>query len=67
MPKTLIAPRGINQIVRRQVINVLREMFTHEDSGLELTEETIRRLKKSVRSREAGRVKPLEQVLAKYR
>lgn len=67
MPKILIVPRGINQIVRRQVIDVLREVFVHEDSGLELTTRAAERLKKSVRSREAGRVKSLDQILAKYR
>ena len=66
MPTIALDTKKLDKIVRRNVISVLRDMLTHEDAGLDLTEETVNRLKKSIRSRQAGRVKPLSQILARY-
>lgn len=67
MLKTLSKSKKIDNLVRRNVISVLREVLVDSEAGLELTTGAAARLKKSIRSREAGRVKTLDQILAKYR
>ena len=53
--------------IRKQVISVLREIMSDPDQGLELTAYAKRRLAKSMRSKAAGRVTPLKDILRKYK
>ncbi|HEY4473827.1 hypothetical protein A3D11_01650 [Candidatus Peribacteria bacterium RIFCSPHIGHO2_02_FULL_49_16] len=55
-----------DKVIRRQVISILREILSDPDAGLELTAYAKRRLAKSQRSKAAGRVKPLFEVLRMY-
>jgi len=66
MAKTLLQNKKINEIIRQQVIGVMREMLTDPDFGLELRPEFIKRLKKSIKSKKAGKFVSLDGVLKKY-
>ena len=46
---------------------VIREILSDPDYGLEFTPEFINRLKKSVASKKIGRVVSLEKILKKYK
>ncbi len=56
----------LNETARRQVVVVLREIFSDPDFGLELQPKAVQRLKQSVRSKKAGRVKDLKKILERY-
>ncbi len=66
MEKTLTRDRKLNNLIRRTVIETVRDIFNDPDYGLPLNPETIRRLKKSVKSKKAGRVISFEDILKKY-
>jgi hypothetical protein len=66
MAKITIEERKLNNLIRQTVIETVREIFNDPDYGLPLTPETIRRLKKSIKSKRAGRVVALEEILKKY-
>jgi signal recognition particle GTPase len=66
MSKTILQNKNINKIVRRQVVEVMREMLSDPDFGLELRPESIKRLKKSIKSKKAGKYSCLDEVLKKY-
>jgi len=66
MAKILLQNKKINGIVRRQVIEVIREMLSDPDFGLELKPEFIKRLKKSIKSKKAGKYTSLDKILKKY-
>jgi hypothetical protein len=53
--------------IRKQVISVIREIMSDPDAGLELRKSFKKRLMQSVRSKNAGRVKTLAEIKAKYR
>ena len=63
---TLTQEKKIAAIVRRQVTSVLREILSDPDSELVLRRKTVLRLQQSLRSKNAGRLKSLSEVLRKY-
>lgn len=67
MAKILLQNKKINEIIRRQVIEVMREMLSDPDFGLELRPQFIKRLKKSIKSKKAGKYISLDKILKKYR
>ena len=67
MLKTLPSVKKIDNLVRRNVISVLREVLSDDEAGLELSATAVQRLQKSKLSRQLGKVKPFKQILAKYR
>jgi len=66
MAKTLLQNKKINTIVRQQVIEVMREMLSDTDFGLELRPEFVKRLKKSIKSKKAGKYLSLDEILKKH-
>ena len=66
MTKIALRNKKINNLVRQTVIETVREVFNDPDYGLPLIPQTIRRLKKSMKSKKAGRVISLEEILKKY-
>lgn len=67
MEKTLTAPiKNIHTVVRKEVVDVMREILSDPDAGLELTSYFVRRLRKSVRDKKAGKLTPLDKVFARY-
>lgn len=66
MSNILIQEKKIGDIAHRQVMAALREILSDPDRGLELKAGFINRIKKSTRSKEAGRTKNLREVLAKH-
>lgn len=67
MAKALVKNKKFNELVRRQVIEVMREILSDPDFGLELRPEFIKRLKKSIKSKEAGKYTSLDKIFKKYR
>jgi hypothetical protein len=64
MTKTLMHQKNALQIVARQeVVGVLRELLSDPDSGLSLRKAATRRLGQSVRSKTAGQIKNLQEIL----
>lgn len=59
-------PKNITNIVRKEVIDVMREVLSDPDAGLELTRDFTRRLKKSVKEKKAGKTTPLSEVFRQY-
>jgi hypothetical protein len=66
MANTLLRNKKLNNLIRQMVIEVIRETFNDPDYGLPLTTETIRRLKKSIKSKKDGRLISLEEIVKKY-
>lgn len=66
MAKITLRNKKLNNLVRQTVIETVRDIFNDPDYGLPLTHQTIRRLKKSMKSKKAGRVISLEEILKKY-
>ncbi|MFH1582604.1 MAG: hypothetical protein ABIA08_02505 [bacterium] len=66
MAKTLLQDKKLNNLVRQTIIETIREIFNDPDYGLPLTSRTIQRLKKSMKSKKAGRVINFEEVLKQY-
>lgn len=67
MAKTLTASgRNIPVIIREKVVEVMREILSDPDAGLELTAPFIRRLKRSLKNKKEGKVEPLAKVLKQY-
>lgn len=58
--------RKMSAMVRQQVVEVLREVMSDPDLGLELRPEFVRRLKRSIRDVKAGKIIPLSKIIAKY-
>ena len=51
--------------LRRIVVEVIRDIFNDPDYGLPLTPYTIKRLKKSIKSKKRGRLIGLDEILKK--
>ena len=67
MRTTLVAPiKNIHTLVRKEVINVVREVLSDPDAGLELTSDFVRRLQKSVRDKDKGRTTSLSEIFKQY-
>lgn len=66
MLKTAIQEKKINKIVRYQIVSALREILSDPDFGLLLQRQAVLRLKKSLASKKAGKLKPLSSVIKKY-
>ena len=56
----------LHTIIRREVVNVFTELLSDPDAGLELNSFFEKRLKKSIKEREKGRVKPLAEVFSQF-
>ena len=61
-----IKNKEIGDFIREKVIEVMREIVSDSDYGLELNPKFEKRLKKSIRSQKAGKVLSLGRVLKKY-
>lgn len=58
--------KNLENVARRQVVGLLREIFSDPDSGLLLRENIGKRLSKSIKSKKDGKYKNLGAVLEKY-
>jgi hypothetical protein len=63
---TLTQEKKIATIVRRQVTSVLRDILNDPDVGLALQRKAATRLRRSVRSKQEGKLKDLSEVLQRY-
>lgn len=66
MAKAGIYQKNLEDMARRNVVGILREILSDPDSELSLRENIARRLRKSIQSKKTGRVKSLDAVLRKY-
>ena len=64
---TQIINKKIDLFIHKKVIEIIREILSDPDYGLEFRPEFITRLKKSIRSKGAGRVVSLDKILKKYK
>ena len=60
---TVVQEKKLNNLIRKQVIEVLREYLDDPDFGLELRSEFETKLRKSIRSKKSGRTKSLDEIL----
>lgn len=58
--------KSISDLIRHQVVDVFREILSDPDRGFVLRESFVRKMKKSINSKRAGKVKNLLDVLAQY-
>lgn len=63
---TLTIPKEMHRIVHREVVDVIREVLSDPDSGLELTPTFSRRLKKSLNEKRAKKIVSLSEIFAHY-
>ncbi|MEK7201379.1 MAG: hypothetical protein AAB737_01965 [Patescibacteria group bacterium] len=67
MAKSLIIlPKSVHTLVRKEVVDVMREVLSDPDAGAELAPSFIVRVKKSLQDKKAGRVTPLSKVFKQY-
>ncbi|HEY4497296.1 MAG TPA: hypothetical protein VJC20_00865 [Candidatus Paceibacterota bacterium] len=66
MNKSLVQEKKISDIAHRQVMAALREILSDPDRGFMLRASFVRRIKKSLRSKESGNVQNLKAILAEY-
>ncbi|TSC78410.1 MAG: hypothetical protein G01um101429_806 [Parcubacteria group bacterium Gr01-1014_29] len=66
MAETIISEKRISDTVRREVIDVIREVLSDPDAGLALTPKITQRLKYSQKSKKMGHVKPLAAIFEQY-
>ena len=64
MPQTLTHTREVTDIIRQEVIKVLREMLSDPDFGLELTAYAKKRLRQTMKSK--GKGIPFSEIKKKY-
>jgi len=63
---TVLENKKISDIAQKQVMAALREILSDPDRGLVLRESFVRKMKKSIHSKKAGKVQNLLDVLANY-
>ncbi len=63
MARVMIQENRVAEIVRKQIIVTLREIMSDPDSGLQLRQGFITRLQKSRRSKQAGKLRDLRDVI----
>lgn len=56
----------MSDIINRHITAALREILSDPDQGLVLKSNALRRIRSSMRSKEAGKTKNLADVLATY-
>ena len=66
MTKTVTENKNLDDRIRSQVIDVMREVLSDPDAGLEVTPEFSGKLKESMKAEEAGKTTPLEKIFEKY-
>ena len=59
--------KKIDTLVHKKVVEVMREILSDPDYGLELSSDFVHRLKKSIHSKSTGRVVSLDSTLKKYK
>ena len=67
MGKVSTQEKSMMELVRRQVAGAIKELLSDPDAGLVLNRKAELRLKHSVRSGRLGKMKPLNEILKKYR
>ncbi|MBU3925711.1 hypothetical protein KJ763_00885 [Patescibacteria group bacterium] len=67
MKTASIQNKNIETLVRKNVISVFREIFTDPEYRLKLKPNFVKRLKKSLESKNKGGVHKLDNILKKYR
>ena len=63
MVQALATKKDVSSIARKHVVSILRELMSDPDQNLALRAGFVRRLKKSVQSKHAGKYKNLDEVL----
>ncbi len=66
MTKAATIDKKLNDRIRRQVIDVVREVLSDSDAGLEITPEFSRKLNQSVRAETEGKTTSLEKIFKEY-
>jgi len=59
--------KRIDTLVHKRVIEVMREILSDPDYGLELNSDFVARLKKSIDSKSANQVVSLDSILKRYK
>lgn len=66
MQQSFAQNHKLDSLVRQQVVSSLREILSDPDFGLNLKPTAFQKLRKSIRSKKAGRYRSLEDVVKKY-
>jgi hypothetical protein len=61
-----IQKEDLHTIIRKEVVDVMTELLSDPDAGLELTQSFERRLKKSKTENTKGKVTPLIDILDQF-
>ena len=64
--KDKIQYERIDSIIRQRVAEVMREILTDPDYGLELKASFTKRLQKSIQSKKSGKTISFDDILRKY-
>ena len=66
MAKTTAENKNLDDRIRSQGIDVMREVLSDPDAGLEVTPEFGRKLKQSIKAEGAGKTTSLEKIFKEY-
>ena len=68
MANTLVKSNNVSKVkMHHLVAEVVQEVLTDPDFGMELTDETIKDLKESIKQKKEGKSIVLEEVLKKHK
>lgn len=59
--------KKLEKMVRQEVVQTLREVFSDPESNMSLCTPAATRLKKSIKSKEKGRIIDVKDILRKYK
>jgi len=66
MTKATTIDKKLDNRIRRQVIDVMREVLSDPDAGLEITPGFNRKLNQSIKAETEGKITPLEKIFKEY-
>ncbi|OGZ56483.1 MAG: hypothetical protein A3H64_01035 [Candidatus Ryanbacteria bacterium RIFCSPLOWO2_02_FULL_45_11c] len=58
--------KDLHTIIRKEVVDVMTELLSDPDAGLELSPAFERKLKKSATEKAKGKITPLSEVFAQF-
>jgi len=66
MAGTIANEEKITKLVRKEVMQIMREVLSDPDAGLVLSQNMVARLKRSQKAKKAGDTQPLARTFRQY-
>ena len=66
MAETVTNEEKITNLVRKEVMDIMREVLSDPDAGLVLSQSAVTRLKRSQKAKKAGKMESLSHIFRQY-